>query len=77
MKILVTGATGFIGSHLCRALAELGHHVRALHRPTSSLVLLKGVSVELVQGDLFEPDSLAIAARDIEVIYHCGWSSRP
>ncbi len=72
MNILVTGATGFVGSHLCRALAEQGHHVRALHRPTSSLALLEGVPVELVEGDLFEPDSLALAARDIEVVYHCG-----
>jgi dihydroflavonol-4-reductase len=72
MNILVTGATGFVGSHLCRALAEQGHRVRALHRPTSSLALLEGVPAELVQGDLFEPDSLALAARDIEVVYHCG-----
>ncbi len=72
MNILVTGATGFIGSHLCRALVKQGHHVRALHRPTSSLALLEDLPVELVQGDLFEPDSLALAARDIEVVYHCG-----
>ncbi len=72
MDILVTGATGFVGSHLCRALAEQGHHVRALHRPTSSLALLEGVPAELVQGDLFEPETLALAARDIEVVYHCG-----
>lgn len=72
MNILVTGATGFIGSHLCRALVEQGHHVRALHRRTSSLALLEGIHVKLVQGDLFEPDSLALAARDIDVIYHCG-----
>ena len=72
MNILVTGATGFIGSHLCRALVEQGHHVRALHRPTSSLALLEDLPVELVQGDLFEPDSLTLAARDIEVVYHCG-----
>ena len=49
MNILVTGATGFVGSHLCRALTESGHHVRALHRPTSSLELLEGTAVELVQ----------------------------
>ncbi len=72
MNILVTGATGFIGSHLCQALVKHGHHVRALHRPTSSLALLEGVPVERVQGDLFKPDSLALATRDIEVLYHCG-----
>ncbi len=72
MNILVTGSTGFVGSNLCRALAEQGHRVRALHRPASSLALLEGIPLELVQGDLFEPDSLALAARDIEVVYHCG-----
>jgi len=72
MHILVTGATGFIGSHLCRALVEQGHHVRALHRPTSSLALLEDLPVEPVQGDLFEPETLTLAARDIEVLYHCG-----
>jgi dihydroflavonol-4-reductase len=72
MNILVTGATGFIGSHLCQALVKRGHHVRALHRPTSSLALLEGVPLELVQGDLFEPDSLSLAARDTDVVYHCG-----
>lgn len=72
MNILVTGATGFVGSHLCRALVEQGHRVRALHRPTSSLALLKGIPAELVEGDLFEPDSLALAARDIDIVYHCG-----
>ncbi len=72
MNILVTGATGFVGSHLCRALTEKGHHVRALHRTTSSLALLAGIPVDLIQGDLFEPDSLALATRDIEVVYHCG-----
>ena len=72
MNILVTGATGFVGSHLCQALAEQGHRVRALHRSSSSLALLEGVPAELVEGDLFEPDSLALAARDIDVVYHCG-----
>lgn len=72
MNILVTGATGFIGSHLCWALVEQGHHVRALHRPSSSLALLEGVPAELVQGDLFELDSLTLAAGDMDVVFHCG-----
>ncbi|MCB0411682.1 MAG: NAD-dependent epimerase/dehydratase family protein, partial [Bdellovibrionales bacterium] len=46
MKILVTGATGFVGSWLCRKLIEEGHFVRALARPSSDKEELEGVSVE-------------------------------
>jgi uncharacterized protein YbjT (DUF2867 family) len=55
--ILVTGATGFIGSQLCRALAAEGRHVRALHRFTSSLQALDGVAVDLRLGDILDPAS--------------------
>ena len=40
-RILITGATGFIGSAVCRALIAQGRQVRALHRPTSSLAALE------------------------------------
>ena len=52
MKILVSGSTGFIGSHLCRKLLELGHEVRAFHRPDSPLLLIDGLSVESAIGDI-------------------------
>ena len=71
MKILVTGSTGFIGSHLCRALVNAGEHVRAFHRPSSSLEGLAGLAVERAIGDITQPDTLDAAMQGIEVVYHC------
>lgn len=67
---LVTGATGFLGSHVCRALVARGQRVRALHRPTSRLAALEGLRLELVTGDLLEPDSLAHAMRGVDIVFH-------
>ncbi len=72
MRVLITGATGFIGSHLCRALVEAGHTIRALIRPTSSLALIDGLEVDLAVGDLMDPDSLYTAMRGVDVVMHCG-----
>ena len=68
---LVTGATGFLGSHIARALVQNGYRVRALHRSTSSFELIKDLDLELVQGDLFEPASLQRAARSVDLVIHC------
>lgn len=72
MKALVTGSTGFLGSHLCRALAQRGAAVRAFHRNTSSLEALSGVSFESAVGDLLEPGSLPPAVAGMDVVIHCG-----
>jgi dihydroflavonol-4-reductase len=72
MHILVTGATGFIGSHLCRALTQAGHHVTALVRASSNRSVLKDLPVRYAVGDLLQPDSLLNAMQGIEVVYHCG-----
>lgn len=72
MHILVTGATGFIGSHLCRALIKAGHNTRALIRSTSSLDLIDDLQLDLVSGDLMDPTSLEIAMENVEVVIHCG-----
>lgn len=70
MKVLVTGATGFVGSNVAAALAARGDQVRVLRRATSRLNALEGVCVEYVVGDILDPDSLATAVRGCEVVFH-------
>lgn len=69
-RLLVTGSTGFIGAHLCRALVARGEQVRAFHRPTSPLDLLEGLPLEHVAGDLTEPESLRRAVQGVEAVFH-------
>ncbi|MBN1992262.1 MAG: NAD-dependent epimerase/dehydratase family protein [Anaerolineae bacterium] len=69
--ILVTGATGFLGKNLCEYLAGQGYRVKALARSTSDTSFLGKLNkVEIVQGDVVEPDSLRIAMRDCEYVIH-------
>ncbi len=68
MRVLVTGATGFTGGHLARALAKRGHQVRALVRSAAPDLLQAGI--ETVTGDLRDRTSLARAAEGVEVVYH-------
>lgn len=67
MNILVTGATGRIGSHLVHQLLSEGHHVRALTRHPDQAQLPK--DVEVVQGDLTDTDSLRRPLREIEAVH--------
>src|SRR3972149_7726408 len=73
--VLVPGATGFIGSQLCRALAAEGRHVRALYRRTSSLQALDGVAVDLRVGDILDPASLEPALRGVALVFHAAAQS--
>ncbi len=69
---LVTGATGFIGSHLVRRLSDEGFPVRCLVRATSDTSALDGLDVEITVGDLTDAASLARAAAGCHQIVHCG-----
>jgi len=70
MKILITGATGFIGRHLANALSKSEHSVRCLARKTSNLDFLRNINVEIYDGDLLDRDSIGQALRKVDVIYH-------
>jgi nucleoside-diphosphate-sugar epimerase len=71
MKILVTGATGKVGSRLSKRLAERGDQVFALVRDRARAEPLRDNRVELIEGDLLEAGSLAAAVRGIDVVVHC------
>ena len=70
MKALVTGATGFIGSHLVDALVREGFDVTCLVRGTSKLHYIEDLPVRLVRGDCTEKESLSAAVKDVDYIFH-------
>ena len=70
MKAFVTGATGFVGSHVARALANHGADLRLLVRASSPTRNIDGLHAERVVGDLREPDSLRTAIAGCEVVFH-------
>jgi dihydroflavonol-4-reductase len=82
MKALVTGGTGFVGSHVARALAAEGHTVRVLHRPASKLTALDGVAFEHALGDILDAESLRAACAGCDWVFHIAavadyWRSSP
>jgi dihydroflavonol-4-reductase len=70
MTVLVTGATGFVGANVARLLLAEGHRVRVLARPASSLAALEGCVVEVVRGDIREPDAVARAVDGCTLVFH-------
>ena len=71
MTAFVTGATGFVGAHVARALLAAGRRVRCLVRPASDAANLAGLSVDLVAGDLTDAASLQRAMADCDEVFHC------
>jgi dihydroflavonol-4-reductase len=70
MKVFLTGATGFVGHHVARALAAEGADLRLLVRKSSNLQNLEGVAGETVVGDLLAPESLRSALAGCDAVMH-------
>src|SRR5438270_5836064 len=70
MQAFVTGATGFLGSHVARVLCEQGAKLRLLVRATSNLKNLQGLPAETVTGDLRDPGSLGKAMAGCDTVFH-------
>jgi dihydroflavonol-4-reductase len=82
MTTLVTGAAGFVGSHVARQLVGAGYSVRVLVRHNSNLQLLEGLPVDRVQGDLRDAQSLERAMKGVRQLFHVAadyrlWSRNP
>jgi len=67
---LVTGASGFVGSAVARALVARGLHVRALLRPTASRLNIAGLNCEPVIGDMRDEDSMTAALKGARYLFH-------
>jgi 2-alkyl-3-oxoalkanoate reductase len=74
VKVLVTGATGFLGVHTCRELLARGHAVRAFGRDFSRFPL---AGIDQVQGDLRNADSVRFACTKMDAVVHAGAFSSP
>ena len=70
-KALVMGASGFLGSHVVKALAEQGRQIRIFTRASSDTSATDHLDVERAVGDVCDPDSLRDAMRGCSVIYYC------
>jgi dihydroflavonol-4-reductase len=70
LKAFVTGATGFLGSHVARALADQGADLRLLVRRSSNLRNIEGIKAEAATGDLRDPSSLEKAISGCDTVFH-------
>ncbi|MFT4111452.1 hopanoid-associated sugar epimerase [Silvibacterium sp.] len=70
MKIFLTGATGFVGAHVAKALAAQGAEMRLLVRATSKLTNLEGLPAETIVGDLLKPETLRSSIRGCDALMH-------
>ncbi len=81
-KVLVTGASGFLGSAVAKRLVEAGYDVRALLRPSSPRLNLAALKVEIVEGDLRVPESIERATQGVRFVFHVAadyrlWARNP
>jgi nucleoside-diphosphate-sugar epimerase len=68
---LITGATGFVGSHLAEACAARGLPIRTLARPNSDTALLERLGATILRGDIMDPETGRQAVAGAEVVVHC------
>lgn len=68
---LITGATGFIGSHLSKELISRGFSLKALVRSTSTIKPETAAKCEIIQGDLSDPAKLREAVQGVDYVFHC------
>ena len=69
-RVLVTGGTGLVGSHLVELLLRKGYAVTCLVRDPRRTQWLAGMNVDFVQGDCVRPESLAPAVRGVSIVFH-------
>ena len=82
MKVLVTGATGFIGGNLARRLCQRGYEVRALVRAGANTLTIDDIDVEQFPGDILDRESVGRAVEGCQAVFHCAaiyafWSRTP
>ncbi len=70
MRVLVTGATGFLGGHLVQRLLSDGQDVRVLVRSASKAASLVDQGAKAVVGEITDHGAVSAALRDIEIVYH-------
>ena len=70
MSTIITGATGFIGSHITKKLVERGEKVKVLIRKTSNTKNIDDLNVEKIYGDVLNKESLVSAFKGCDTLYH-------
>jgi dihydroflavonol-4-reductase len=69
-KVLVTGAAGFIGSHVVRQLLDTNTDVRALVKPGENTANIRGLDIEIMEGDILDKELIRTAVKGVDTIFH-------
>ncbi|MGA0198234.1 MAG: NAD-dependent epimerase/dehydratase family protein [Prochlorotrichaceae cyanobacterium] len=77
MKVLVTGATGFLGQKLVCRLTQMGYEIKAIGRNKTVGQQLKSQQVNFVQADLRDTEAMIAACKNQDYVFHCGALSSP